>query len=135
MKQHIQFPSVEGVYIAIVKENENLEKPVWRVYLINTNNFELSSVAIRSKGYGFASEGVSQETTVLRYFIQSVAAQHYEAIELIDHSVFHLYNEYWVSYFIGDQIYDKKFVFVPDSIVEQNLTKLPILEQLGILHN
>jgi len=33
-------------------------------------------------------------------------------IEPIDPNVLHLNNEYWVSYYIGSQIYDKRFVFV-----------------------
>jgi hypothetical protein len=55
-------------------------------------------------------------------------------IELIDPSVFHLNNEYWISYFIGSQIYDKKFIFVPETIIEQNLVQIPQLGLKGILH-
>jgi len=54
---------------------------------------------------------------------------------LIDASLFHLNNEYWVSYFVGNQIYDKKFIFVPESIIEQNLIHVPILNMQGVLHN
>jgi hypothetical protein len=45
-----------------------------------------------------------------------------------------LNNEFWVSYFIGSQIYDKKFIFVPDSIIEENMMTIdpPGLE--GVLH-
>ena len=48
--------------------------------------------------------------------------------------VFHLNNEYWVSYFIGKQIFDKKFIFVPDSIIEKNIVTIPALGLEGILH-
>ena len=55
-------------------------------------------------------------------------------VEPIMPDVFHLNNEYWVSYFIGSQIFDKKFIFVPDSIVEENMMTIdpPGLE--GVLH-
>jgi hypothetical protein len=56
-------------------------------------------------------------------------------IEPIDSAVFHLNNEYWVSYYIGSQIYDKKFVFVPDTICDENLTFIKILEREGVLHS
>ena len=35
---------------------------------------------------------------------------------------------------IGDQIFDKKFIFVPDSIVDENLISVPTLGLEGILH-
>jgi hypothetical protein len=46
-----------------------------------------------------------------------------------------LNNEYWVSFYIGDKIFDKKFIFVPDTITEKNLTFIPELEQYGVLHD
>jgi 16S rRNA (adenine1518-N6/adenine1519-N6)-dimethyltransferase len=55
-------------------------------------------------------------------------------VEPIMPEVFHLYNEYWVSYFIGSQIYDKKFIFVPDSIVDAHLIHIESLGLRGVLH-
>ncbi len=56
-------------------------------------------------------------------------------IEPIDPGVFHLNNEYWVSYYIGSQIFDKRFVFVPDSIREENISFIKELEMEGVLHS
>jgi len=56
-------------------------------------------------------------------------------IEPIDAKVLHLNNEYWVSYYIGPQIYDKRFVFVPDTICEENLVFIQELEKEGVLHS
>ena len=53
---------------------------------------------------------------------------------MITPDVFHLNNEYWVSYYIGNQIFDKKFIFVPDSIREENLILIENLNLKGILH-
>ena len=53
---------------------------------------------------------------------------------MIDPEVFHLNNEYWVSYFIDNQVFDKKFIFVPDSIREENLILIDLLNLEGILH-
>jgi len=50
-------------------------------------------------------------------------------------ATFHLYSEYWVSYYIDGQIYDKKFIFVPDSITEENLIPIAQLGMEGILHD
>ncbi len=56
-------------------------------------------------------------------------------IEPIDPAVFHLNNEYWVSFYIGTQIYDKRFVFVPETISEKNLIFIKELEMEGVLHS
>ena len=131
MKKDIPFPSVEGVYIAVAQEvNDNLS---WNVYIINSNNFPIDTVFVRSRGYGI-KDGFPQETSVLRHVFTRVEPNNFMKIELIDPSVFHLNNEYWISYFIGKQIYDKKFIFVPETIIEQNLVAIPQLGLKGILH-
>jgi hypothetical protein len=131
MKKDIPFPTVEGVFIAIARENE--DPPAWSVYLINSNNFPIDNIFIRSRGYGL-KDGFPQETSTLRHVFQEVTATNVIKIEIIDPSVFHLNNEYWLSYFVGPQIYDKKFIFVPETIIEQNLVDIPYLSKKGILH-
>jgi hypothetical protein len=39
-----------------------------------------------------------------------------------------------VSYYIDGQIYDKKFIFVPDSITEGNLSRIEQLDLVGVVH-
>ena len=56
-------------------------------------------------------------------------------IEPIDPDLFHLFNEYWVSYYIEEQIYDKKFIFVPDSINISNISFIEMIQKEGILHS
>jgi hypothetical protein len=131
MKKDIPFPPVEGVYIAIAQEIADMVS--WNVYIVNSNNFPIENVFVRSRGYG-EKEGFPQETSTLRHVIPVVEANGYAKIELIDPSIFHLNNEYWISYFIGKQIYDKKFIFVPETIIEQNLVHIPQLGAKGILH-
>lgn len=133
MKKDIKFLPVEGVHIAVAKENDPLEKH-WRVYLINRNEQPLENVFIRSKGYGMKQE-TKQETSVLRHHFPIIDSNEYALIEPIDPALFHLSNEYWVSYFIKNQIFDKKFIFMPESIIQENLILIPELNQMGILHS
>ena len=92
------------------------------------------AIPVVSKGYG-EKEGEQQKTSTLRHFLETVSAHTSALIEPIEPSVFHLNNEYWVSYFIGDKIYDKRFVFVPDSIGEANLTFIKEIGKEGVLHS
>ena len=111
MKKDILFPVVKGVYIAIAHgEQQTEEATLWQVILINENNYALESVTISSRGYGLLDEK-EVETSVLRHFFPNIAAQSYQAVELIDPAVFNINNEFWVSYFVGSQMYDKKFIF------------------------
>lgn len=133
MKKDINFLPVEGVQIVIARKGNVLGGYDWQVFLINQKDVPIKTVFVTSKGYGL-KEGEEQKTSILRHFFTEVQPGAHEVVETIMPDVFHLNNEYWVSYFIDDQIFDKKFIFVPDSIVEDNLVTVPALGLEGILH-
>lgn len=133
MKKDIPFYPSEGVHLAVAKKTDELNQAEWYVCLINRNASILENVIVVSKGYGY-KDGEQQKTSALRHLIPEVKSGSSVLIEPIDPSVFPLTNEFWVSYFIGKQIYDKKFVFVPDTIVEENLSFIEELGLEGILH-
>jgi len=56
-----------------------------------------------------------------------------QKIEAIDPQVFGLTNEYWLSYYMNGTIYDKKYVFLPESIVDENLIKIPLVNKPGVM--
>jgi len=132
MKKDIDFSPVTGVDIVIAKTEEAGEAR-WDVYLINRNLIELENVMITSKGYG-TTEGEQKKTSTLRHLIERVDEQSFAVVEPIDESVFKLNNEYWVSYYILNQVFDKKFIFVPDSVTENNLQYIPEIDRMGIKH-
>ena len=138
MKKDIEFPKVEGVKLAIAKKesefdtNNAPDNVEWAVYCINTNEFVIRNVLITSRGYG--GEGDERKTSTLRHMIDAIKPHQSEVIEPIDPSVFDLFNEYWISYYVNDVIYDKKFVFPPFSTTETLLSDIKILHLKGILH-
>jgi hypothetical protein len=129
----IDIPEVRNVTIAIAKVS-SVETPEWQVFLINNNNFPIENTLVSSKGYG-ERNGEQQTTSTLRHFLETVPAASVALVEPIDPSVFHLTNEYWVSYYIGREIFDKRFVFVPDAITEENLIYIKELDMNGVLHS
>ena len=133
MKKDIEFPAVEGVHIAVARQKAADDSYDWRVYLINQNPFPLETVLVASKGYGEAA-GETQRTSILRHLIEHIAAQSTAPIERIDPAVFHLVNEYWVSYYVDGKLHDKKFLFLPDTIIAAHLRYIPALDQEGVLH-
>ena len=134
MKKDIKIPIVENVTLAVKRSKNDEGKEEWSVHIINLNDVELENVLVTSKGYG-EQNGEKQKTSTLRHYFKSMPAQSTALIEPIDPSVFHLNNEYWVSYYIDKQIFDKKFIFVPDTIKEENLSFIKELEGEGILHS
>jgi len=134
MKKDIEIPEVKNVTIAVVREKNLLNQEEWRVHLINNNPFPLVNTLVASKGYG-EKEGEQQRTSTLRHFLETVPPNSAALVEPIDSNLFHLNNEYWVSYYIGNKIYDRKYVFVPDTICEANLTFIKELEMEGVLHS
>ena len=129
MKKDIDFSPVKNVHVVIARTEEG-----WKVFIINRNAEKLENVMITSKGYG-EQKGESQATSTLRHMIPYLDPGMYALVEPIDESVLHLTNEYWVSYFINGQVFDKKFIFVPDSIIEANLSFIEELKMRGILHD
>jgi hypothetical protein len=123
---------VKDIAIAVALEKESVESKIWYVYLINLKNIPIENVLITSKGYG-EKDGVQVKTSVLRHMIPMVESNSYKLIEPIDEQTFGLNNEYWLSYYIGKDIYDKKFIFLPESIVEMNFTRLPVINKVGVM--
>ncbi len=132
MKKDIDFHPVTGIKLAIAKETVDGNEE-WGVYIINLNLIELKTVMITSKGYGKIN-GEVKNTSSLRHMIEELGPQCVAKIEPIDPALFKLNNEYWVSYYILDQIFDKKFIFTDDSMEPVNLAFIPELGLQGILH-
>ena len=134
MIKDIKIPEVKNVTLAITRKKNIGESDEWKVYLINNNDFPIENTIVASKGYG-EKDGEQQKTSILRHYLETVSANSAALIEPIDPALFHLNNEYWVSYYVGRQIFDKRFVFVPDTICEENLTFIKELEMEGVLHS
>jgi len=112
MRKDIDMPEVTGVKICIGKSMNNLGESEWHVYLINKNLIELTNVMIVSKGYEDKSAS-ARKTSTLRHMIEKVEEQSVAKVESITPEVFGFYNEFWVSYYIMNELFDKKFVVEP----------------------
>ncbi|MCG8307824.1 MAG: hypothetical protein MI975_10580 [Cytophagales bacterium] len=131
MKGDLKIPKVTGVEVAVVKRENDDE--LWDVIIINRNSYPLNHVLITSKGYG-SINGIKQQTTTFRYLIDHLGPNSYTKIEPIQNSVFHLTNEYWVSYYLHEEIYDKKYIFLPESIQQKYVAAIPGFDLKGVLH-
>jgi hypothetical protein len=130
MLKDINTEEVEDIAIAVVPGEE--DSSVWEVYMINLKEEGLDNVIVASRGYGMY-KGEEVKTSVLRHFLGAFEPLDIRMIEPIQKEVFGLNNEYWVSFYIGSNIYDKKFIFLPESITEDNFIRIPFIDRPGVM--
>ncbi len=130
MKKDIQFPKVEDVAVAVVPAVDG--SGVWEVYLLHLADRILENVMITSSGYG-EKDGRKVETSRMRHRLGTVKGQKAVAIESIIEEVFAITNEFWVSFWCNNQLYDKKYIFVSGSIHPNNFTEVPLLGRKGVM--
>ena len=130
MKIHDLIPKVEGVFLALLEEKDNAE---YAVYLVNDRKDIMEGIIVTSVGFGEnLQSGEALKTATLRHSLEVLLPEEYAKIELIVPEVFGLYNEYWVSFWVDEVLYDKKFLFLPDSIKIEDFSVLPKFNKRGI---
>ena len=133
MKTDIIIPIVENVFLAAVQEwSDDFMEKVWYAYLVNDSDFNLDSVMIVSKAFG-TIDGEMKKTSLLRHAFIEVPAVSVVKIEMLEKSVLALNNEFMVTFFIGDKLYDKKFTFRANSITPDYVEEVPILFVDGVI--
>lgn len=133
MKKDIIIPEVENVFLAAVQEwSDDFMEKVWYAYLVNDSDFKLDSVMVVSKAFG-TIEGEMKKTSILRHAFVEVPSVSVVKIELVEKSLLALNNEFMVTFFIGNTLYDKKFIFKANSINENDTEEVPILFVEGIM--
>lgn len=131
MIKDIHRPEVTDVGVAIIRE-EGEDGFVWNVYLLNLKPELLEGVLVSSTGYGQINDE-PVKTSVLRHSLNTVEPLDFAKIEPIMEDLFVLSNEYWVSFYIENILYDKKFVFLPGTISEEFFTSIPVIFKKGVL--
>jgi hypothetical protein len=135
MKDDLKGPKVEKVSVAIVEMMVENEKSYY-AYLLNLREDIMEGIIISSTGYGENTKtGDRIKTSTLRHSIEVLLPNEAARIEPIMPEVFGLSNEYWVSFWVNEVMYDKRFVFPAESISEKNMQMIEILGQKGVIIN
>ncbi|NRA91153.1 MAG: hypothetical protein HRU26_00460 [Psychroserpens sp.] len=129
MKKDIQVPEVKDVFIAVVQEEHPEYKTMdWNAYIINNKDEDLEMVLIVSRGF---SE--NKVTPVMRHSIQFLPARSFAKIEYMQEDVLALNNEFKVSFFEGNHMLDKTYLFRKNTINDKALQNIPLMTMKGIL--
>ena len=133
MKSDIKIPIVENVFLAAVQEwSDDFMEKVWYVHLVNDSDYDLENVMVVSNAFG-TIDGEMKKTSLLRHAFVKIPAVSVVKIELLETNVLRLNNEFMVTYFIGNTLYDKKFTFKAQSITPDYVEEVPILFVDGVI--
>ena len=69
----------------------------------------------------------------MRYFLDDIDPQTAIKVEPINPDLFQLNNEYFVVFYQHGNMVDKKITFAANTITDENLVQVPVLDCLGIL--
>jgi hypothetical protein len=133
MKKDLNPPVVKDLAVAVIKDKNDKQEDIWNVYIINYQKETIEEVLVTSKGYLTDVKGLETKTSTIRHAMGSLTTNDFAIIEPIMENVFPLNNEYWVSYFKDGRIHDKKFIFLAETIKEENLIKIPLLNKQGVM--
>ncbi len=129
MKKDIQIPEVTGLEVAVVYEYNDIYKTDdWNVYIINKKDIDLEMVVIVTQGF---SE--TKTTSLMRKKLETLPANSFAKVEFIQPELFKLHNRFQVSFFEGNTLFDKTFLFEKNTIRESSLNLIPQLKKRGIL--
>ncbi len=129
MKKDIQIPKVEGVYVAVVNEfNEIYKTHDWNAYIINDKDVDLEVVLIVTSGY---SE--NKMTSIFRKKLDILPKKSYAKIEMMQEDLFALNNEFKVTFFEGNAMFEKNYLFRKNTINENALQTIPLMQAKGVL--
>ena len=131
MKKDIEFPEVEKVGVCAVP-NEAEGMKTWKVHIINLLDEAITNVLVSTRGYGKKGEE-KVNTSELRHYFEDVQAGSSRAIEVIHEDLIGLNNQYWVSFYIGSKIFDKKFIFLQETIKKDNFVQIPLINKPGVM--
>ncbi|TDT46121.1 hypothetical protein CLV90_0164 [Maribacter spongiicola] len=128
MKKDIEIPVVKDVHIAIIREwNEEFLNKDWNAYIINDRDTAIEMTMVVSKGYDD-----DRKTSIMRHGIGVVEPKSFKKIEVVQEDVLALNNEFYVTYYADNKLYEKRFVFEKNTVNENNLVTIPLIEKDGI---
>jgi len=133
MKKDIDFPKSENVFLAAIQQcNDDFQENSWFVYLVNNTNETLEMVMVVSRAYGTINNE-QRITGTFRHSFKEMASKSITKVEMLENNVLQLNNEFVVSYFLNNKMFDKTFVFKTNTINDKALSDIPGTDLRGVL--
>lgn len=129
MKKDIYIPEVSGVYLAVVFEHNDIyNTDDWNVYIINEKEVDLEMVVIVSKGFD-----EKDQTSIMRKKLDVLASNSFAKVEWIQPELFKLNNQFQVTFFAENTLFEKTYTFKKNTIKEGALRMISSINKKGLL--
>ena len=134
MREELLGPKVEHVALALVELPIEGAEPEYVVFLINNRDDIMEGIIVASNGYGQdPATGEQITTSTLRKGIEVMMPGEAARIEPIMPDLFELNNEFWVSFWVHETMYDKRFVFEAGTINPEKFELIGQLNARGVI--
>ncbi|MGP1991910.1 hypothetical protein D9V96_008495 [Zobellia laminariae] len=128
MKKDIEIPIAKEVQVVAIREwNEEFLSKDWNAYIINSRADQIEMVMVVSKGFDD-----ERQTTTMRHSMGTILPNEFKKIELLQEDVLALDNEFFVTFFAEGKLFEKRFLFLKNTVIEKNLSTIPLIEKDGI---
>jgi len=129
MRKDIEIPIAKDVYVAIAYEwNDAFLNKEYNAYIINNRDSAIEMVLVVSKGYDS-----DKKTSTMRHGIGLIDGKSSEKIEMLQEEVLALENEFFVTFYADNKLYERKYIFAKNSITLKNMVTIPILDKEGVI--
>ncbi|USD26463.1 hypothetical protein [Flagellimonas marinaquae] len=129
MKKDFEIPIATDVHVAIVHEwNEEFLSKDWNAYLINNRSDTIEMAIVVSKGF----DGDTRTSTI-RHGIGTLEPGSFKKVEVLQEDVLALNNEFFVTFFAENKLFEKRFLFPKHTVTEKNLSTIPVIQSEGVL--
>lgn len=129
MKKDIHIPEVSGVHLAVVFEHNDIyNTDDWNVYIINEKEVNLEMVVIVSKGFD-----EKDQTSIMRKKLTVLNSNSFANVEWIQPELFKLNNQFQVTFFAENTLFEKTYTFKKNTIKEGALRMISSINKKGIL--
>ena len=124
MKKDIEIPVAKDVYVAMIREwnKEFLDKD-WNAYIINDRTTPIEMTMVVSKGYD-----KDRKSSTMRHGIGDMQPKSFRKIEVVQEDVLGLNNEFFVTFYADNKLYEKRFVFEKNTVKE-----IQLIDKEGIM--
>ena len=134
MREELLGPKVEHVALALVELPIEGAEPEYVVFLINNRDDIMEGVIVASNGYGQDHVTGGQITTsTLRKGIEVMMPGEAARIEPMMPDLFQLNNEFWVSFWVHETMFDKRFVFEAGTLNPEKFEFIAQLNARGVI--
>jgi hypothetical protein len=124
----------DDLYVALAfmpLPTEQQEPPQWEAYIYNAKKTLLEHIIINVSACGVI-DGIEKETGTMRFYIEKLEPESFKKFEILLHEALLLKNTYWISFYEGSAIGEKKLSVQLDANWSDDLSILPLIDKAGI---